>query len=293
MSERLSAEEFARENAVSREQLRVWEEEGLVEPSFGERGYSLLDARKLDVVAHLEFAGLSADEIHRACIGFDMEPLRQELLAAEERLVAQRTAIERRLRLVNRYLAECNDELGHVVLNQIILEELPAREVLTLDIPEELRRYGRGGEALQWERTTRCMRRALIAAGSDVSLFKDVGYIIDQKDFRQDDPPLSRAFVMHDGRTLELGQGLQTDMLPAGYYLSMYVSHAYPIEEEGTGRAVLGRMIDYAEHMGYEVVGNYYEETLCRWYQALDPNNDVLLHACLPVRRSEGRREGS
>ena len=67
MEERLSAEKFAWENGISVAQLRAWEAAGLVEPSFGSAGYSLLDSRKLDVVAHLEFMGFSNEEIRRAC----------------------------------------------------------------------------------------------------------------------------------------------------------------------------------------------------------------------------------
>lgn len=282
-----TARQMARLNAMNEEAFAGYVNEGFLQPVAGTADtFDLLDSRLLDAMSHLEFIGVPVEDAHRANESGDLASLKEILEAAVARLAEERQRLEHAERLARTYLAECDGSLGNLVLNQIILEDLPARRGLALPLPKPLRTYGGGDDdAARWEMACRLVRQAIMQAGSDVSLFRHVGYIIEQKDFGEDAPPLSQAMVLTDHHGLADTGRLHEIELPAGHHLTMYVSHAYPQGSEGTGQALLKRMLDYAERVGYEVVGDYYEETLCRWYQAIDPNNDVLLHACLPVRR--------
>lgn len=74
-----------------------------------------------------------------------------------------------------------------------------------------------------------------------------------------------------------------------GELLTMYVSHAFPGDATATGPSALQSLFEHARNRGFDVVGDYYEESVCRWPQVFDERGEILVHCRLPVRQGERR----
>ena len=66
--------------------------------------------------------------------------------------------------------------------------------------------------------------------------------------------------------------------MPEGHYLTMYVSHAFPGDATATGPSALQSLLEHARNCGFEVAGDYYEESVCRWPQVFDEGGEILVH---------------
>ena len=77
--------------------------------------------------------------------------------------------------------------------------------------------------------------------------------------------------------------------MPEGHYLTMYVSHAFPGDATATGPSALQSLLEHARNCGFEVAGDYYEESVCRWPQVFDEGGEILVHCCRCGRGSGGR----
>lgn len=77
--------------------------------------------------------------------------------------------------------------------------------------------------------------------------------------------------------------------MPEGHYLTMYVSHAFPGDATATGPSALQSLLDHARNRGFELAGDYYEESVCRWPQVFDERGEILVRCRLPVRQGERR----
>lgn len=288
---KLTLSELARANGMHEEELVPLRKHNIIEPCTtsddGAELFDIVQSRGIDMACKLTSVGIDLDTVARIREHSDMQGLHGILKGRVEKLRKEIERLEHTAAFAERLLAECGPDLGHLVLNQTILEYLPERAVISFSLPDELRvnTAPHTNDAGQWEWTTRLVKRELAERGLPPELFHNVGYVITQSDFDRSPIPVDRVFVQLPEAYRDLPP--QVDMLPAGHYLTTYVSHAYPGDTSGTGRSTLRQMLAYAQAKGYEIVGDYHEESICRWPQAFDERGKILVHSCLPVRAQQ------
>lgn len=212
--------------------------------------------------------------------GGTVEDIRQ---AIERHLadIDERAAQLRQSRRTAQALMEgCAELSGNPMLNQILMERLPERRIISFDLGDDIR-VDATSDLMEWERATRRTKRLFLEANLPVSLFHDLGSIISLESVQAASPFSARTFVAVDESRGELYD--QAEVLPGGTYLTLYFDQGY--DEEGhdvTYEAVL-RMADYAGAKGLSFVGDFFTETLCRFPHLLTGSGEVLFRICAPV----------
>ncbi len=281
----MAIEELAEANCTSVAQLERYRAAGLLKPH-RDGGYDIAQSRVIDMAEKLESVGVDLDEIARIYTGADMGALADALARREAELERCLRQTLRSLEFVRTLRAEHDPALGRLVLNQIILEYLPAKRIAVFDNPAEYATFGAGeGDPSRWEWAVRCVKRRILEEGLPRELFHNVGYIMAKEDLSLPHPLLVRTFVqVGDWFNDDCGRLMQ---MPEGHYLTMYVSHAFPGDSAATGPSALQALLEHARNRGFEIAGDYYEESVCRWPQVFDERGEILVHCCLPVRQGE------
>lgn len=272
-------------NGVSVRALHHYQDMGILDPIYvdpesNRRFYDIRQSAKIDLIQQLQSIGCSLDEIAELSHGGTVEDIRQ---AIERHLadIDERAAQLRQSRRTAQALMEgCAELSGNPMLNQILMERLPERRIISFDLGDDIR-VDATSDLMEWERATRRTKRLFLEANLPVSLFHDLGSIISLESVQAASPFSARTFVAVDESRGELYD--QAEVLPGGTYLTLYFDQGY--DEEGhdvTYEAVL-RMADYAGAKGLSFVGDFFTETLCRFPRLLTGSGEALFRICAPV----------
>lgn len=287
-SELLPIGRMAALNCVSEKALHLYQRRGIVEPRYvdpqtGYRYYGIDQCSTLDAVSQLKALGFSLN---------DIEHLLREGTVAElrERIAAQRQDIERRRRelatadcLAQHLLGSCDAVEAPVLYGEIMLEMLPERAALFIDVPpvgpDDV------GNA-RWEQAVRTAKRELVDRGFSLALFQNVSGIVREPELRKRTLVTREALIFLSDELADLLRDqLPVKTVPGGQHLTMYYPSA--LGPDGCSPEYPGilRMLDYAAEKGFELAGDYIGETLASTPLFGFEGRDSAFKMCLPVRR--------
>ena len=276
-------------NCVSEKTLHLYQRRGIVEPRYvdsqtGYRYYGLDQCSTLDAVSQLKALGFSLVEIEGLLKQTDVDGL-------QERLAVQMAEIERQERelamaksMARHLLDACAVVKGTIICDQIMLEVLPERRALIVDVPpvspDDVENH-------QWEYAVRAAKRDLADRGFPMSLFQNVSGIVSEEDLRRGTFVTRRAAIFLSDELADLLESAAicaTYTVPGGQYLTMYYDHSFiegGLSPEYPG---IARMIDYAHAKGLEIAGDYIGETLACTPLFGFEGRDAAFKMCLPVK---------
>lgn len=281
---------MAKLNCVSEKALRLYHQKGLLAPvrtdeETGYRYYDIGQCATIDMIQQLRLLGFSLDEIgeieQEASVEMLSERLKERLSAIDEQ--------ERRLAIAHKIgddlASHCDIYLHRPPCNQIMLEHLPARPVLTFNNPDPRALGGDDGELAMrnWELNLRIIKQRIVEQGLPISLFRNVGCIIPLQRLKDGDLRFESSFVFVD-ETFGHDVLDRAVMLSGGTYLTMYCDNAIMETGKDTETVMVQRMLDYADHKCFELAGDYLGEVIADTPAFLFRRRDMFFRLCLPVR---------
>ena len=295
----LTTGEIAKMCGVSNRVVRFYQDKGLLIPAHvdeetGNRYYDYSQIVTLESIRHLQNVGFSLDEIADITASQDMVGLER---AAERRLgeiEAQRRELDIARWTTERLLASCRLMEHPPMLDQIMLENLPARPILAFDVssgtkdandsPGSPDTKADSSSLRGWLNVTAGVKRAMIERGHPLSFYERIGCTVSKESFLNKNPQVKQAIIMVDE---EEGSRVDGARLPAGPHLTIFSSHGYTANgtTNPSDTDYLVRMADYAEAKGMEVTGDPFEEVLSSYPFRFHKQGDALYRICVPVMR--------
>ena len=291
---RLSIGAMAQANGITPRALRIYQQKGIIEPAYvddttGNRYYDIHQSRKIDMIHELQNVGFSLDEIEEVNRASNLDDLctrtQTHLDAIKERqheLALARKAAEELLESCERYRSS-------EILDQIVLERLPERWIITFELPRERDlQSGNRDMRTEWEWTLRSIKKDIQRRGYPSELFRQIGTAVAYERVLKGSYEMSYAYTPVDesfGACFE-----DAVRVPGGYCLSIYGTDAYLPDGSAVGTRSLPRILDYARAKRLTVAGDFYEDVICRWPTLFGNDGKMLYRLSLPVRRE---KEGS
>ena len=285
----LSIGAMAQANGVTPRALRVYQQKGIIEPSHvddqtGNRYYDIHQSRKIDMVHELQNIGFSLDEIEAVNRSGSLDELcvktrthLAEIIARQEELALARKAAEE-------LLDSCTQYQNGELLDQIVLERLPERHIITFDLPDTCNLgYDNAEMCTEWEWALRTIKKTMQRRGYPAGLFRQVSSSVPYENVRAGIPQITYAFVPVDPSYGACFADARP--IPAGYFLSMYGTEAYSPDGIAVGTRTLQRFLDYAAAKKLVPCGDFYEEVICRWPTLFGQEGSMLFRLTLPVHR--------
>lgn len=292
----LTSGQMAKINRVSDKALRVYEKKGILVPKHvdektGYRHYDIQQSVKLDMIQQLQHVGLSLDEIAEINEKKDVGFLREAIQTHRSEIDKQIQTLEAAKRTADEFVESCNAYLDVPIYDQIMLENLPSRRVLKIEIPNQsdMSTSTKPSTVEAWEMILRYTKRAIIDRGYPAMLFHDVGSILSVKSLENDtDPFITHTFVFLDGVSANDYEG--SEVFERGRCLTLYGNEAYDSEGLSLSEDRVKRLCEYAQKKGMDIAGDAFGETLCRWPRLFDEGFTLGHRLCLPIRYSKDNR---
>lgn len=253
-----------------------------VDPESSRRYYDIRQSAKLDLIQQLQSIGCSLEEISelnkdatlgelQAAIGRRLDDLDQQI---ESLQAAKRTA-----QALN---AGCSEYFDRPILNQILLERLPDRPIVTFSVAS-YSSVESDDHLSQWEQAMHETKRQFIEAGFPLYLFHDLGSFLPMDSIVAGTPYADRIFVFLDESTLAQNPE-RASLLPGGTHLTIYTDQAYDEEGHNVTLKQVIRLLDYSRAKRLEPCGDAFGESLCRFPHLLRGTGEMLCRICMPVK---------
>jgi DNA-binding transcriptional MerR regulator len=283
---------MAKLHCVSEKTLRLYQEEGLLEPSeidpdTGYRYYSLDQSSQLDMITQLKAIGMPlkeiADILQRRDIRYFYGMVERQAAGIEERIRHLQLA----RRAAERLLATCGSCLAKPVLDEISVEEIGQRRLLRFDI--EAYPLTGGAESCQaskaldaWERCLRGIKRIFVERDLPLSLFSNVGCIVRRENLLARNFIVSGAFIFVDADFACPGD-MRVETLPGGTFLTVCCDGMSTAEGGYRESQYLTALLDCVEARGYGLAGDYIGEVLAETPAFLYSGRDMMVKLQIPI----------
>lgn len=262
--EYLTSGQMARLNGVTEKALHVYQSKGILLPAkinedTGYRYYTIDQSSTLDMILQLQTIGFSLDEIKNILDTGNMAALEDALGTHLEGILARQHELDIARSIAEDMIETCGTLARKPICNQILIENLPPRQVLTFAVPDR-DPQDTSPLSVKWEFTLRYVKQQIIERGYPLSLFRKVGCMNSKERLLAGNLDVDRAFVFVRASCGEAFEASET--LPAGQCLVQY--YEYGDDSDGTDfeRILLREMMDYADEKGFRVVGDYYGEII-------------------------------
>jgi len=290
--DRIPIGKMAKLHCVSEKTLRLYQEEGLLEPSeidpdTGYRYYSLDQSSQLDMITQLKAIGMSLKEIsdilkHRD-IRYFYCLVEKQAATIDEKIRQLQSAHK----AAERLLATCGSCLAKPALDEIRVEEIGPRRLMVFDIEPYLLaggpEAGQASKALDaWERRLRQVKRVFVDNDLPLSLFSNVGCIVRRNDLAERNFIVSGAFIFVDA-DFACPKNMKTEEIPGGNYLTVFCDGMSTAEGIYRESQYLAKLLDCAAAGGYSVAGDYIGEVLAETPAFLYSGRDMMVRLQVPI----------
>lgn len=288
---------MAKLHCVSEKTLRLYHEEGLLEPSeidpsTGYRYYSLDQSSQLDMITQLKSIGMSLKEIsdilkHRD-IRYFYSMVEKQAATIDESIRQLQSAYK----AAERLLATCGSCLAKPVLDEIKVEEIAPRHLLRFDIEPYLLAEGTdanpASKALDaWERSLRQVKHIFIENDLPLSQFFNVGCIIRRKDLATHNFIVSAAYIFVEDDFI-CPKKLKTEEAPGGHYLTVFCDGMSTVEGVYRESQYLTKLLDLMATNGYSLSGDYLGEVIAETPAFLYAGRDMMVKLQIPITLPNG-----
>lgn len=290
---RLSIGAMAQANGITPRALRVYQQKGLVEPSYideqtGNRYYDIHQSRQIDMVHELQRIGFSLDEIADVNQVASLDDLYARAQEHLDVIVEKQRQLALARKAAEELLESCRMYRSVDLFDQIVLERFPERHIIVFEIPADRDLTNTGNDTrTEWEWTLRAIKCTMQRRGYPTELFRQVSTAVSYDNVMAGISQVTYAYVPVD----ESFGGCFRDAVavPGGMYLSMYGNQAYLPDGTAIGAYSMQRFLDYAAAKRFVPTGDFYEDVICRWPTLFGDDGKMLYRLCLPVKRVEGR----
>jgi len=284
--------QMAELNCVSKKALRLYQEKGLLEPirvdkENGYRFYSFDQCATIDMIQQMEDLGISLDEIKHILDGKDPAQLAALLAEKTARIDAEmlRLSIARHnaAQLLDTYQTFSNGP----ICDQVVLEHIHERPIMTFDIFNPAARdLVDDAEVFlgEWELNLRLTKRYMREHDIPISLFHHIGCRIAHDDLVAHAYRFCSSFILLDDPTI--AQAYSNDVMPAGYYLTMYKRCYIGPDQRNEEYAGIGAVLDYAAAHGFTACGDYFGEIIAETPAFLYEGRDMYFKLQVPITAS-------
>ena len=285
--------EMAKFCGVSPRALRVYQDAGiltpeLVDPETGYRAYSVGQSVKLDMVTQLQSAGFTLREISQIEAEKDVSALSNRACNRSREIEDEIARLLGEKRAADEIAQSCKQYLSRVLCGSVLTERVPARRIVTLDVPtwDELGGDGDYTDNERWEFYQQYTKRSLATLGYPPSLFRSVGCYVAADIVAPDINLLfSQPFVFVDesfGAVYE-----HATVLSGGMCLTAYYDDCHSEEGANLDAQRLATLFDYMEAHGLEPSGPFTMENIFRFMSLFNQDAHAYFRYCLPVRPVE------
>lgn len=280
---RVSIGQMAKLYGVSRKTLHIYQEKGLLEPSYvdeqtGYRYYAPEQGAVLDAVNQLQTVGFSLDEIKASIENGTVAFLESVLLEKERALEEQEREIAIARSQGSRILRVCDMLINKPVCGEIMIERLPERKALVFDVPP-VSPDDRNNRA--WDNAIRSVRTQLVERYGSIDLFDSPSGIITREELKAGTLITRQACIFVDDDLAALLDDART--IPGGQHLTMYFDSTLLDDETSIEYPSIRRMLRYAEENGFVICGDYLGETIANTPALSYENHDAFFKMCLPI----------
>ena len=136
-------------------------------------------------------------------------------------------------------------------------------------------------QSMEYLQEKAAARQQIYDRGYSLTLFGNMGTLIPQEGLEAGRPVKEYTFAYVSE---EFGECFkESEVLPGGQYLSLYLYQAYDHGRELDSERLL-RMRDYAYNKKMVIAGDAFGESLCRYPRFFDSGDFLLYRLCVPVR---------
>jgi DNA-binding transcriptional MerR regulator len=288
---------MAKLHCVSEKTLRLYQEEGLLEPceidpDTGYRYYSLDQSSQLDMITQLKAIGMPlkeiADILRRRDIRYFYGMVERQAAGIEERIRQLQAA----RRAAEHLLATCGSCLAKPVLDELSIQEFGPRRLLRFDIEAYPLSGGAGagqasGALEAWERCLRQVKRIFVDNDLPLSLFSNVGCVVRREDLAARNFIVSGAFIFVDADFSCPGD-MRVEDLPGGSFLAVCCDGMSTADGAYRESQYLTRLLDWIEERGYVLAGDYIGEVLAETPAFLYSGRDMMVRLQIPIALPPG-----
>lgn len=279
--DRLTIGQMAKLYNISERTLRLYHDVGLLFPQHidentGYRYYSQSQSARLETIIQMKAVGLSLKQIKKMLDAHDLsafEALLCEQIDAVESKINDLIVIQNALK---KNLASCKSFRNPPVLNTVYIEYFSKRTAFYFDIePYDLKNENSRN---YWRKALKNVKSSLHDMRLPLSLFCDVGCMINQEDIINRSLICSSAFILtHE----KIHPNAQYTMPPGTYVCVIDKWMAGNSKSEVTG---IMQLLDYIEKNDYKIAGPYFGEVIADSSIFDCTSSDVLVKMQIPVK---------
>ena len=241
---------MAKANNVSIATLRLYDEMGLIKPSFIDpqtnyRYYDVNQTSRLDLIRYMRDMGMSIKDISLLLEKEDIDLIEEKLVERSIQIRSEIKALKSTQDAVDRTIKSIERYRKSPLPGTLSLEFIERRRILYIQSPIDFYRYG----IEKYEECIRNLRLKLVGMNIPQVLSYSLGTSVKKDDFMEGKLVADKIFIFGDKRLSEYSD--DTLLLESGMYACVYLDNYDNEKKEAE------RLLKFALDNGYEIAGDY------------------------------------
>ena len=267
---------MAKANNVSIATLRLYDEMGLIKPSFIDpqtnyRYYDVNQTSRLDLIRYMRDMGMSIKDISLLLEKEDIDLIEEKLVERSIQIRSEIKALKSTQDAVDRTIKSIERYRKSPLPGTLSLEFIERRRILYIQSPIDFYRYG----IEKYEECIRNLRLKLVGMNIPQVLSYSLGTSVKKDDFMEGKLVAYKIFIFGDKRLSEYSD--DTLLLESGMYACVYLDNYDNEKKEAE------RLLKFALDNGYEIAGDYICEEMTELNFLQKRQRNMFLRLQVPV----------
>lgn len=267
---------MAKANNVSIATLRLYDEMGLIKPSFIDpqtnyRYYDVNQTSRLDLIRYMRDMGMSIKDISLLLEKEDIDLIEEKLVERSIQIRSEIKALNSTQDAVDRTIKSIERYRKSPLPGTLSLEFIERRRILYIQSPIDFYRYG----IEKYEECIRNLRLKLVGMNIPQVLSYSLGTSVKKDDFMEGKLVADKIFIFGDKRLSEYSD--DTLLLESGMYACVYLDNYDNEKKEAE------RLLKFALDNGYEIAGDYICEEMTELNFLQKRQRNMFLRLQVPV----------
>ena len=267
---------MAKANNVSIATLRLYDEMGLIKPSFIDpqtnyRYYDVNQTSRLDLIRYMRDMGMSIKDISLLLEKEDIDLIEEKLVERSIQIRSEIKALKSTQGAVDRTIKSIERYRKSPLPGTLSLEFIERRRILYIQSPIDFYRYG----IEKYEECIRNLRLKLVGMNIPQVLSYSLGTSVKKDDFMEGKLVADKIFIFGDKRLSEYSD--DTLLLESGMYACVYLDNYDNEKKEAE------RLLKFALDNGYEIAGDYICEEMTELNFLQKRQRNMFLRLQVPV----------
>ena len=267
---------MAKANNVSIATLRLYDEMGLIKPSFIDpqtnyRYYDVNQTSRLDLIRYMRDMGMSIKDISLLLEKEDIDLIEEKLVERSIQIRSEIKALKSTQDAVDRTIKSIERYRKSPLPGTLSLEFIERRRILYIQSPIDFYRYG----IEKYEECIRNLRLKLVEMNIPQVLSYSLGTSVKKDDFMEGKLVADKIFIFGDKRLSEYSD--DTLLLESGMYACVYLDNYDNEKKEAE------RLLKFALDNGYEIAGDYICEEMTELNFLQKRQRNMFLRLQVPV----------